>query len=325
MYPIIFEPIYKEMVWGGEKLKQKYNRSITSKTVGESWDISCRPSEMGIVANGALKGLRFDDVINSDRKGFLGESLCDVNDFPLLVKIIDAQQNLSVQVHPGDLYAQQKENVPYGKTEMWYVLDADDDAYLIIGLKEGVTKESFAEAIKNNTVEQCLNKLSVKNGDVILIRSGLVHAITAGVMVAEIQQNSDITYRIYDYNRPGIDGKPRQLHIEQSLDVIDFDAKADEAVAKGVCVMDGDNKITHYISTPYFEIDEYDIPHKKTDKTDGQRFVIFTCVKGKAVFKTAGSAVTVSEGQSVFIPAAMGEFDILGGCTVLKSMTGLIK
>lgn len=319
MYPLIFEPIYKEMVWGGERLKEKYNRTLPSKTIGESWDISCRTSEMGIVANGDLKGLSFEEVINSDRNGYLGDNLYTVKDFPLLVKIIDAGQNLSVQVHPDDLYAQQNENVAYGKNEVWYVLDAPDGAFLIVGLKEGVTKENFSQAIKNNTVEDCLNKLPIKAGDIILISSGLVHAITAGVMVAEIQQNSDITYRIYDYDRLGIDGRPRHLHVEQSLEVIRFDAKTNEAVPKGISVMDGENKITRYVSTPYFEIETYDIPHKKEDRTDGKKFIIFTCVKGEAVFESNENSVTVSEGQSVFIPAAMSEFTILGCCTLLKS------
>lgn len=322
----MFEPIYKEMVWGGDELSKLFGRNIPSANVGESWDISCRPDEMGLVLNGALKGTPFIDVIKENPIKVLGTSLADNESFPLLVKIITANDNLSVQVHPNDEYAKKSENYIYGKTEMWYILHAPKDSYLIIGLKDGVTKEVFKKAIEEGKTEKYLEKVYIKKGDVINIIEGLVHAITKGVVLAEVQQNSDITYRVYDYNRMGLDGKPRQLHVEKALDVIDFDGRIKKETQKGLAVKkDNNNVLTYYISNEYFTIIEYDIHTMIEDCSDNEKFFIFTCVEGSCTIDSENYSLQLNYGDSVFIPAALGEFTIVGKCKLLKSFVGNIE
>ena len=191
-YPLLFTPITKTMVWGTE-----------------SWDITCRPAEMGIVQNGPLAGEKFSAILDGEK-------------FPLLVKIIDAKDALSIQVHPDD---SKSDGINTGKSEMWYILEPPTDGRLIIGLTPGTTKADLEAAYKAGTVEDLLNYVTVKKGDMIDIPPGLIHALTPGVKVAEVQQNSDITYRLYDYNRLGLDGQPRELHVAEALEVSDFDAK----------------------------------------------------------------------------------------------------
>jgi mannose-6-phosphate isomerase len=204
MYPIKFLPIKKEMIWGSE-----------------SWEISCRPNEMSIVENGEFAGQSFADVIAKDPAGVLGLDFAESN-FPLLVKIIHARDALSVQVHPNDAYAKMKGGSDTGKSEMWYILQPPTDGFLIVGLKDGVTREMLARAYENGTVEQQLNRVKVQRGDIVEIPAGLIHALTPGTVVAEVQQNSDITYRLYDFGRLGADGKPRELHVQDALAVTDF-------------------------------------------------------------------------------------------------------
>jgi len=291
LYPIKFHPIFKEMIWGSE-----------------SWDISCRPLEMGVIANGPNAGQIFEDYINLDREKILGTRLKDVARFPLLVKIIDARDALSIQVHPCDEYAKQSGSADSGKSEMWCILKPPTDGHLIIGLKPGVTRAVLETAYKNGTVEDCLNRLPVKAGDMINIPAGLVHAITPGVVLAEVQQNSDITYRLYDYNRMGPDGKTRPLHVQEALDVSDFDEKIPKTVA-------ADNQI----KCPYFTVVKYEITTPLVEVTDTANFCIFTCVEGIAQFDTGE---VLNTGDSVFLPAAMGKYVISpkgGRAVLLKS------
>ncbi|MDU5111222.1 MAG: type I phosphomannose isomerase catalytic subunit, partial [Clostridium sp.] len=213
MYPIKFENLYYEKVWGGRDLEE-FRENLPSGNIGESWDIACHPNGMSIVSNGELKGKTFKKIIEMYGKDLLGEKV-DVEEFPLLVKLINSKEKLSVQVHPDDEYAKKVES-SLGKTEAWYVVDANPVASLIVGTKD-CDKETFEKAIKEGRIEDYLNKIEVKKGDCFLINSGLVHAICEGVIIAEIQQNSDITYRIYDY------GRAREIHVEKSLDVIKFD------------------------------------------------------------------------------------------------------
>ena len=215
MYPIKFENLYYDKVWGGRDLED-FRENLPEGNIGESWDIACHENGTGIVANGKFKGMTFKELIEKYNENIFGNAIKN-NEFPLLVKLINSNENLSVQVHPNDEYARRVEN-SFGKTEAWYVVDAKEGAELIVGTN-GCTKEQFEEAIKNNSVEDCLNRIKVKKGDAFLINSGLVHAICSGLVIAEIQQNSDITYRVYDY------GRPREIHVEKSLEVIDFDLK----------------------------------------------------------------------------------------------------
>jgi len=319
MYPILFDPIYKEIIWGGVRMAERYGRHLPSDRVGESWDVSCRDEEMSIVANGAWAGMTLGALIARDKAGILGTALLDVENFPLLLKIIDARDKLSVQVHPDDAYAARVENLPFGKTEMWYILDAPENAALIIGTKDGVTKEAFRKAIENGAVEECLGYLPIKPGDSIFIQAGLLHAITAGVMLAEIQQNSDTTYRVYDFNRLGFDGKPRPLHVEKSLDVTDFAGVIRKTTVPGLTVPGADVDTTYTIACPYFAMERLTLHGNAACATDGERFILLTCTDGTAEVSAPGGTAALSAGQTVFLPAVLGAYTLSGTATILKS------
>jgi len=306
------------MVWGGRRL-ESLGRRLPFDHTGESWDITCRADAMGVIRNGACKGMPFIDYINSNRQKILGTRTASTGDFPLLVKIIYAEDNLSVQVHPDDEYALRADNELCGKNEMWYVLEAPPDSYLIIGLRDGVGRERFKQTLERGVgVEDCLNKLHVRRGDVIDIPAGLVHAVGKGIMLAEIQQNSDLTYRIYDYNRAGLDGKPRLLHTDKALDVIDFDYRIPREAVRGVVEKRDGCTITRYICNPYFDVCKYDISMAYGETSDPSNFYIYTCVNGTAEIYYGDMATTVCYGDSVFIPADMGVYTIKGPCELLK-------
>lgn len=319
MYPIQFYPIYKEMLWGGQKMAAVLGRELPYTHTGESWDISCRPNEMGVVSNGPLAGRRFQDILDEDRKKYLGRALSGQEEFSLLVKIIDANDNLSVQVHPDDTYAKKAECYPYGKNEMWYVLDAPEDGRLIIGLRPEVTREGFRKAFETGRVAECLNELPVKKGDVIDIPAGLVHALTKGVMVAEIQQNSDITYRMFDYDRIGLDGKKRELHLEKALDVADFQGKLKKDCVTGLVVRRAGADLTYYIANENFVVIRYEVDTEIDECSDPDRFHIYTGLEGDCRIVTPQMTVTVPIGGSVLVPAAMGSYRITGKGALLKS------
>jgi len=319
MYPILFAPIYKEIIWGGTRMAERYDRVLPSDRVGESWDVSCRDEEMSVVENGAWAGMTLGELIARDKSGILGADLLAVEKFPLLLKIIDARDKLSVQVHPDDEYARRVENLPFGKTEMWYILDAPADAKLIIGLADGVTKDAFRTAIANGTVEDCLGYLPIAPGDSIFIQAGLLHAITSGVMLAEIQQNSDTTYRVYDFNRLGFDGNPRPLHVEKSLDVTDFEGIIRKTTVPGLTVSGENMDVTYTIACPYFAMERLALHGTEDCATDGERFILLTCTEGTAAVSAPGGTVALTAGQTVFLPAALGAYTLSGNATVLKS------
>ncbi len=318
LYPLTFEPIYKDYIWGGVRFGQAFSRQLPFAHNAESWDLSCRSTEMSVVSQGPCKGQKLGDLIESDKIAYLGTRLADIKNFPLLQKLIDANDNLSVQVHPTDSYAQEKDNCPYGKTEMWYILEAPENGSLIAGLAPGVTKEDFVKAIEDNKVEECLGRVPVKKGDVVYIPCGLVHAITKGIMLLEIQQNSDLTYRVYDYNRLGNDGKPRPLHIEKALDVIDF-GQTDVTTVTGLKVEENGAVVTYYLANKYFGIQKLDVESVYKAASNPERFFIFTCVEGNGIIKTKDYETRLVPGLTLYIPAAMGEFEIEGKVSLVKS------
>ena len=224
LYPLKFTPIFKEKIWGGNKLEVYLKKNLNGMNhIGESWEISALEGNKTTVANGHLKGLIIDDLINRYGIRFLGENSMNQfgTTFPLLIKYIDANDDLSVQVHPDDNVAKQKHG-SFGKTEMWYVLQSDKNARIINGFNTSISKKTYLKALNSNDIFSVLEQQKVKKGDAIFIPAGRVHALGKGVMVAEIQQASDVTYRIFDYNRKDKKGNVRELHIEQALDVIDF-------------------------------------------------------------------------------------------------------
>ncbi len=319
MEPLKFKPILKEIIWGGSRICELLEIE-NDKTIGENWTLSYRDADMSVVDNGKYKNKTIKEVIDSNKKGMLGEKFKDLTDFPLLVKIINANDNLSIQVHPDDYYAINTLGLPYGKTEMWYVIEAKEDAKLVVGLKEGITKEDFSKAIENNTVMDCLNFVPVKSGDIIDIPAGLVHAITSGLLIAEIQQNSDTTFRIYDYDRTDKNGNKRELHVQQSLDVINFTGKLNTNLAQGTVIKKENGiEITHYINNDYFSIDKYELSGELNDESLQDRFSILVFLKGAGTIEGEGFNLSVKLGETVFIPAELGKYKITGSLTYLKS------
>ncbi|MCL2572314.1 MAG: class I mannose-6-phosphate isomerase [Defluviitaleaceae bacterium] len=310
IYPLLLSSIYKEMIWGSE-----------------SWDVSCRPDEMCIVENGPAAGMTLESYINQDKEKILGTRLAHMDRFPLLVKIIDAKDRLSVQVHPNDCYFSgftQKNNpgswhpADTGKSEMWYILVPPTDGRLIIGLKPDITPELLRQAYENGTVEDCLNHLHVKVGDIINIPPGLIHALTPGVKVAEVQQNSDITFRLYDYNRVGLDGKPRQLHVDDTIAVTDFSNTIPKSAVPGLRIKKGNCNMVYAIANEYFAVIKYELTGEQEEISDPAAFCIFTCVEGDAEVASCG----LSAGRSIFIPAGLGRYTIRPSnesCILLKS------
>lgn len=211
-------PCFKDYLWGGRRLVEEYNKQYSGEILAESWELSCHPDGPSVIINGQYAGKTLQEYIDTEGKDVLGENCRRFKEFPILTKFIDAKDNLSIQVHPDNRYALKNEG-QYGKTEMWYVMDAGEDAYLYYGFKQEISREEFARRIEEDTLLDVLNSVRVQKGDVLFIEAGTIHAIGKDILIAEIQQNSNITYRVYDYGRTGKDGKKRDLHIEKALAV----------------------------------------------------------------------------------------------------------
>jgi len=313
MYPIKFENLYYERIWGGKDL-EKFRNNVPEGVIGESWDIACHKNGTGKVENGELKGKTFDEIIKLYGTDLLGTEI-DTKEFPLLIKLITAQDKLSVQVHPNDEYANRVEK-DSGKTEAWYVVDAEEGASLIVGTKD-CDKETFRKAINEGNLDQYLNKIPVKKGDFFYVQSGLVHAICEGVLIAEIQQNSDTTYRVYDYNRG------REIHVEKALEVIDFSLKGENS-NEILVGKEGYDK-TYLCLGEYFTIQKYKINTSAKEKSNEERFYLFTCVEGNGAIKYNGGEEKMHMGDSIFIPAALGDYELIGDFTLLKSYVPNLK
>ena len=314
MYPIKFENLYYERIWGGKDL-EKFRNNVPEGVIGESWDIACHKNGTGKVANGELKGKGFDEVIKEYGNKLLGNSISTDEDFPLLIKLITAKDKLSVQVHPNDEYAKRVEN-DLGKTEAWYVVDAEEGASLIVGTKD-CDKETFKKAIEDGNLDKYLNKIPVKKGDFYYVQSGLVHAICEGILIAEIQQSSDTTYRVYDYNRG------REIHVEKALDVIDFSLKGENT--QGITIKNDGYDKTYLCLGEYFTIQKYEVNTSVKEASDEDRFYLFTCVDGEGTIKYNGGEEKISMGDSIFIPASLGEYELCGKFTLLKSYVPDVK
>lgn len=308
MYPIRFENIYFEKIWGGRDFCG-FRENVPEGNIGESWDIACHENGMSIVANGVFKDRSFGDIISEYGAELVGNNV-DLNNFPLLVKLINSREKLSVQVHPGDEYAKRIEN-QQGKTEAWYVIDAEPNAKLIVGTK-GCDKDSFKKAIDSGNVEEYLNIIDVKKGDCFLINSGLVHAICEGLTIAEIQQNSDVTYRVFDY------GRPREIHIEKSLDVINFDLKAIN-LSNNTKKLECGYSVVDFCENEYFGMKKINIQNKWKDVSDRDNFYILTCVSGEGYICSKDFRDSIKKGDSYFIPASLGEYSLDGNLEVIKS------
>lgn len=313
MYPLKFKNLYYDKIWGGRDL-EKYRNNLPEGKIGESWDVACHKHGMSIVANGEYSGERFDDLIKKLGNKLLGDKI-NLEKFPLLIKLINAKDNLSVQVHPNDKYAAEVEG-ELGKTETWYVVDAFEGANLVVGTKN-CTKEQFESALKNGTLDKYLNRVPVKKGDVYFVKSGLVHAIGQGVIIAEIQQSSDTTYRVYDYNRG------RELQVKKAMDVIDFSLKGKRS--KGLKVEDENYNKTYFNLCDKFSLEVYDVKTSVKETSDKERFYIFTCVGGEGKIYYKGGNEKINSGDSILIPAYLGDYEIKGQLKLVKSYVPDVK
>ena len=304
-----FEPILKSKIWGGEKLKTVLHKKSDRKDIGESWEISSVKDDISIVNNGVLKGYRLNDVIKEFKADVLGEKVYEVfeDKFPLLIKFIDAKRKLSLQVHPNDILAQKRHN-SLGKTEMWYILDSDKKAEIIIGFSEETDKETFLKKIKSNDELAFLNVDYVKKGDTFLVPSGRIHAIGKGVLLAEIQETSDVTYRISDWNRKDANGNKRDLHVDFALDAIDYSVKSNYKAA----YLRNKNKPSNIVDCNYFTTNflhlttNYAVNHQDKDS-----FVIYMCVEGSAIFEYENQQEQLILGETILIPACIKKLTIL--------------
>lgn len=314
LYPLKFNPIYKEIIWGGRNISEYFGRKTPFDKTAESWEICERPEGMSVVSGGALSGRRLDDIISEYGEKLLGKNCAAKykNKFPLLIKIIDANDRLSVQVHPDDAYAI-KNGEENGKNELWYIIAAKPDAKLIYGLKSGIGKEEFANAISLGSVSGTLRTVPVKAGDALYIPAGTVHAILDGILIAEIQQNSNTTYRIYDWDRVGKDGKPRELHIKKAMDVINFSFKGEPRNDKA------ENARRKILRSGFFNIDEVDNDGKTEFNADGSTFFIIMNFDSPVTVNYAGGKTRLDKGDTVLIPACLGKYEIEGRSKLLLS------
>lgn len=309
LYPLKFTPVLKDKIWGGTKLKSLFGKNTQSAKLGESWELSGYENDESVVANGFLEGNNLAELIEIYMGDLVGDKVYDMFGltFPLLFKLIDANQNLSIQVHPGDEIAAERHN-SFGKTEMWYVVDADQGAELIIGFTKDCNQDEYLDALESDRVEELLQKVPVTKGDVLFIPAGLVHAIGKGVVVAEIQQSSDVTYRIYDYKRVDENGHERDLHTEEALDVIAFSEAKNPKTAYQI----KRNQIVELVSCDYFttNIIEFDEPLTRNYGTIDS-FVAYMCLEGSFVIEYNDEKTVVNSGETVLIPACINEIGLL--------------
>ena len=317
MYPIKLKPAFKDYLWGGTRLRDDFGKDCDFDKIAESWELSCHKDGNSVVADGEFAGLTLAQYIEKEGKSVLGTNCEKFENFPILIKLIDAKDNLSVQVHPNNEYAQRVEG-EYGKTEMWYVVDCDEGASLLYGFKHNITKEEFRERIENNTLLEVTNSVPVKKGDVFFIEAGTLHAIGKGILIAEIQQNSNTTYRIYDYGRVGADGKPRQLHIDKAVDVTNLCPAKPYPQSEPVDMGGWTKK--RLAKCEYFTVDVINVDTSAALEADKSSFVNILVLDGGCVLSSEGNdAVELKKGDSVFIPAGLGKFEVTGKCSAVMT------
>lgn len=309
MYPLKIIPAFKDYLWGGKRLESKFGYKSGLDKTAEAWILSAHGDGENTVANGMYKGMSFAELIKEKpdfiKKGFKG-------DFPILVKFIDAKDNLSVQVHPNEEYAVFNEN-DHGKTEAWYILDAEEDARLILGFKEEISREKVKEAIENETLLEYVNSVNVKKGEIYFIPSGTMHAIGKGIVICEVQQSSNVTYRLYDYGRMQ-NGKKRPLHIEKALDVLSF-----EPYSYKNSVTEIDECTVNLVTCDIFTLNRINISGEKRFFSSEKSFASLVCTDGGGEIEYNGQRYEIKKGDSYFIPASMGEYILSGKMTVLET------
>lgn len=307
LYPLKFNPILKEKIWGGNKLHKILKKQSEANNLGESWELSDVDGDTSIVSNGELKNQSLKDLLTNYGAEILGDKNYKQfgKKFPLLIKFIDAKQDLSIQLHPNDKLASERHN-SFGKTEMWHVMQADEDANLIVGFNQEMTPYKYLQHLEDNTLTEILNFDTVKKGDTYFIEVGRVHAIGAGVMLAEIQQTSDITYRVYDWDRKDDQGNERELHNDLAIDAIDFNMKDDFRVDYNTTK----NESNPMVNCQYFTTNYLHLTSEVKKENTFDSFVIYICTEGSAKIETSFGTETINKGETILLPAAIKSYNL---------------
>ncbi len=313
MYPFKLKAATKDYVWGGIKLKEFYSKDSLSDVIAESWEVSCHPDGPSVIENGQYEGVTLAELLEANPR-YAGTNSEKFPFFPILVKLIDAKSNLSVQVHPGDDYALANEG-QFGKTEMWYIVECEKGAGVYCGFKKPITKEQLRASLENGTITDLLNFIEVKKGDCLFIESGTVHAICGGCVICEIQQNSSLTYRLSDYGRLDKDGKPRQLHIDKAVEVTDT-SKVVRPNANSCAMGEG---VTRLAQCKYFTTDKVVVDGETTLCADEDSFLTVTCVDGSATFYYNGKNYEINTGDTYFLPAGIGVVRVEGDAELITA------
>lgn len=314
LYPLIFEPILKDRIWGGSKLKTTLGKNIPSATTGESWELSAVEGDVSVVKEGSYKNKSLTELLEKYPEEILGKKVHEKfgTQFPLLFKFLDAKEDLSIQVHPNDELAKKRHN-SFGKTEMWYVMQADEGSRLIVGFKQKSGPEEYLKHLRDKNLIEILNEVKVEKGDVHFLETGTIHAIGRGIVIAEIQQTSDITYRIYDWDRVDADGKYRDLHVEQALDAMNYnttDTKKEYTHEQNV------NNIM--VDCPYFTTCFVPLSGDMDVNKDGESFTVYICTEGEYEFNANGTTNSFKKGDTVLVPAALQDYTLKGIATLLE-------
>ncbi len=307
LYPLKFEPILKQKIWGGNKLHSLYHKTAIDN-LGESWEISGVADNVSHISNGAFHGKTINFLLERFKEKLVGKKVYQRfgNQFPLLFKFIDAREDLSVQVHPNDSLAK-KRHQSFGKTEMWYIMDVERDSRLIIGFNQEMDPQKYVDSLSENKLPEILNSESVKKGDAFILKPGTVHAIGAGVLLAEIQQTSDVTYRIYDWDRPDINGQMRELHTNLALGAINFRPEESR-----LTYSNKENIPVQVGTTSFFTVNKLVLSKNHArDLTNVPSFTVYMCIEGQAVLKTDGFSETIAKGETILIPAKLTEIKFI--------------
>jgi mannose-6-phosphate isomerase len=315
LYPLIFEPILKDRIWGGTKLETDLGKTdLPTRTTGESWELSAVEGDVSVVREGIYAGKPLTELLEKYPEEILGTKVHKQfgTQFPLLFKFLDAREDLSIQVHPNDELAKKRHN-SFGKTEMWYVMQADEGSRIIVGFKQKSSAEEYLQHLENKNLIEILNEVPPKKGDVFFLETGTIHAIGAGIVIAEIQQTSDITYRIYDWDRVDANGKSRELHVEQALDAMNYNTTDTQKQYTKQA-----NTTNVMVDCPYFTTSFLPLEGTAEMAKDGSSFTVYICTEGEFAVENEGKKYNYSKGDTILIPAALKAFTLTGKATLLE-------
>jgi mannose-6-phosphate isomerase len=314
IYPLVFEPILKDRIWGGTKLQTVLSKDIATQSVGESWEISTVPGDVSIVKNGSFQGKSLNELVAGYPQEILGTKVHKHygTEFPLLFKFLDAKEDLSIQLHPNDELAKKRHN-SFGKTEMWYVMQADEKSRIIVGFKENSSPEEYLRHLENKTLPSILKEIPVSKGDVFFLETGTIHAIGAGIVIAEIQQTSDITYRVYDWDRVDAKGNSRELHIDLALEAINYNKVMAQ---KEYDTLPNESNLV--VECPYFTTNFIPLDGKINFRKEGDSFSVLMCTEGEFELIFNDSGWVFKKGETVLLPAAMTDYQLKGKASLLE-------